>query len=354
VEKQKIKEEELKDKIYEFYAKCYVEPSDRRQVNVVRLWEYASRWCKDYICKNDTELLYKEKELDSFLNGAGDEIYLTVDNFIKNDKIPKESFFGYFRRALINAVNNSHRDLSYKKHQDKKEIFAYRNSGGSGIVKPKIMKEIMKRIEIEERNEGRELSLDERAKRLSRVLLLSEKTLRKHLELIYKNNGNDILNPMEGRSLTTIETNSDLQMEDSVAGIIKDELENFLNKKQERTRDLYRALFTGICINNGIKYFQKIWPILDNEILEDYWKDPTVVPKDYEIYQKKRPGRKNKNSAGEGASTNLKILTEELQKAIIEKHPEIYSKFERMIYRDDRNMGNKQGNKIFENDIQNH
>jgi len=123
VEKQKIKEEELKDKIYEFYAKCYVEPSDRRQVNVVRLWEYASRWCKDYICKKDTDLLYKDEGLDSFLNGAGDEIYLTVDNCIKKDKMPKELFLGYFRRALINAINKSHKDLSCNEEQDEKEIF---------------------------------------------------------------------------------------------------------------------------------------------------------------------------------------------------------------------------------------
>jgi hypothetical protein len=324
VEKQT--EAKLEAEIYEAYSKCYEGSSDRRQVNAVKLWRYASRWCM-ILFPRDSNLLYKDEDLDFIINGIGDEIYIAIDSCIKKDRMPKEEFLIYFKKALFIAKNKSYNEISYEKDQDGKERFLYRKYGGGGFSEPRIMKDIRKKIKrIKE--EGIELTHDDLVNRLSGLLSLSEKTIRKHLLFMYRNRENDITKADENASITVIKTP---EMEDDAAEMIKDELENFLDEKREITRDIYRALFTGICINEGIHYFRKIWPILDSEILEDYWKDPTIVPNDYEIYMKKRPLLKQ-NSAGSGASDKLGKLTEELRKAIIENHPELYSVHERSKY----------------------
>jgi hypothetical protein len=325
VEKQT--ETELKAEIYKLYSECYEESSDdRRQVIVGKLWKKASRWC-EILFYMDTNLLYRDiedRKLKFLLNGIGDEIYLAITACIKKVKMPKNEFIKYFKQALVNAKNKSYMDISYDKDQDGKEMFFYRNFGGGGLKEPRIIKQIRRII----KQEGRELKHEELVNRLSELLSLSEKTIHKHLLFMYNNGENDITQAKEGSSLTTEKTP---EMEDDAAEMIKDELESFLDKKREITRDLYRALFTGMCIKEGIHYFRKIWPVLDNEILEDYWKDPTVIPNDYDIYLKKRPDLK-KDSAYSGASGKLKELEKELREAIIENHPEIYSLYKHSKY----------------------
>jgi hypothetical protein len=298
---------------------------------VVKLWKKASMWCEILFYK-DTSLLYRDEEdrkLKELLNGIGDEIYFAIVACIKKDKKPKDSFIKYFKKALVNAKNRSYMNVSYEKDekdQNAKEKFLYRNFGGGGFSEPKVLKQIRRIIE----KEGSDLKNEELVNRLSELLSLSEKTIREHLLFMHRNKDDGFSKAREKPSLpiTMIETP---EMEDDVAKMIKNELESFLDKKQERTRDVYRALFTGMCINEGIHYFRKIWPILDSEILEDYWKDPTVIPNDYDIYLKKRP-LLTQGSAESRASDKLGKLKEELREAIIENHLELYSVYEHSKY----------------------
>ena len=310
MEKKKKTEEELKTEILNTYAKYHDEiSSDRRQVYLGQLWKFVFEWCKDY-------LFYKKTE------EMGVEIVDAVRRCAEKNKTP-EKFMEDLMPSLYNARNQSHR-----------------NEVEGALREPRIIKNIKKIIEMEEANEGRKLTKDEKVNRIGRLIPLREKTIRFYVENMDRKfepvdkEGNDNIESKAGHSLTAQGTVSNPQnedMEDSLAKMIKGELESFLAKKREITRDVYRALFTGICINEGIHYFRKIWPILDSEILEDYWKDPTVVPNDYDIYLKKRPDLKQ-GSAESGASEKLGKLTKELREAIIENHPEIYFGYKRSKY----------------------
>ena len=65
---------------------------------------------------------------------------------------------------------------------------------------------------------------------------------------------------------------------------ILEAVEYLLNKKQERARDCYRALFTLHCIEN-YRNFEEFYPVLDKSILET-WQKGGKNPNQYEIYQK--------------------------------------------------------------------
>jgi len=84
---------------------------------------------------------------------------------------------------------------------------------------------------------------------------------------------------------------------------------------------VFRALFTLYCIDNNIKYYRKLWPVLDNEILEEYWKT-LAVPDQYRIYMKYHPTAQ-KSTAQANASKMSKNFFERMDKAIKEKDPEI-------------------------------
>lgn len=366
MEERKYKDERRENRVYEAYSKWYDpydnssdNPSDRKLI----LWNEATMWLKDVIFKENTKLFSKKEgkidERDNFLNGgffcvAGDEIFLTIDDFIRKNKMPKELFLMVFEAALRNAIKKSYKKLSSKEKGEKK-IFVYKTFGKGDIAETRDMKKIRKIKKTLEEDAGRELTEDELVKRFSRGLTrLSEKTLRSHLKFISKNNGDYIPEHTKAHSLTITkrnsypetERNSDTEMEvmkdimeDSAAKIIIDDFKEFLSEQQERTRDDYKALFTGICIKlakneeneytekenkytNDINYLRKIESILDPEIIEDYRKEG-IVRDQYEIYMIKHPGKSKKSAAKEASEKVAKI--KEFQKAMKEKHPEIYS-----------------------------
>jgi len=105
VEEQKY--EEIENRVYKAYSKCY-DPSSDQSYCKLKFWNITSIWCMKLFYK-DKNLLYKDedKKLIKIFNGMGDEIYLAVDRILKKDKMPKEKFLIYFRKALVNAKNGS-------------------------------------------------------------------------------------------------------------------------------------------------------------------------------------------------------------------------------------------------------
>jgi hypothetical protein len=97
--------------------------------------------------------------------------------------------------------------------------------------------------------------------------------------------------------------------------IIREAVKSLLDKKQERSRDCYRALFTLHCIEN-YKAFEELYPVLDKNVLETC-KDGKN-PNQYEIYQKYHP-KAQKPSAETMASTNLKEFLNDIETYLKEK-----------------------------------
>jgi len=95
-------------------------------------------------------------------------------------------------------------------------------------------------------------------------------------------------------------------------------VKSLLGKKQERSRDCYRALFTQYCIKN-YKDFEKLYTVLDSKIME-IWQKDMKTPKLYEIYQMYHPNV-NKSSAEAMASTNLHEFLSDIETCIKEKNP---------------------------------
>jgi len=90
-----------------------------------------------------------------------------------------------------------------------------------------------------------------------------------------------------------------------------------LDKKQERSRDCYRALFTLHCIEN-YKDFEKLYSILDGKIME-LWQKDIKMPKKYEVYQTYHPNAQ-KSSAEAMASINLREFINNIEICLKEKN----------------------------------
>lgn len=100
--------------------------------------------------------------------------------------------------------------------------------------------------------------------------------------------------------------------------IIKDAILTVLDKKQDRSRDCYRALFTLDC-----KGLESLYPILDNEIVSTFQEGKKPL-KQYEIYLKYHPTTQ-KNAAEAMASKLLKDFKKDLKTYLKENNPEIFS-----------------------------
>ena len=92
-------------------------------------------------------------------------------------------------------------------------------------------------------------------------------------------------------------------------------VKSVLEKKQDRSRDCYRALYTLYCIKENKR---DLYPILDQEILDLFHKEGKK-PKQYEIYLKYHPGV-DKESAEVMASTNLREFLNDIEICLKEKN----------------------------------
>jgi len=323
VEERKQKAEELKDQIYKVYSNCY-NPSLDRQNCTGQLWALASNWCK-FIVKNDEDIFYEENlkinkdKVKISFNEIGEEIFLTILEYLKKEEMPKEDFLYSFRVGLINAINSFHR---------KKVVGALREPG--------IIRKMRKIIEDEEANKGRKLTQDEKIYHIHELTSLRRETILEHLIGMERKFINFITNDedevvemieiMEGHSLTAQGPVSEPQNEEkkevateTFINALETVLETVLNEYQEKTKPFYRALFTILYIKNN-KDYKKIKPILSAEILEMFEQNGKI-PTQYEIYMKYHPGAK-KSTAETNASQMSKKFYADINKAIEEKYPE--------------------------------
>jgi len=344
LKKQSAQEEELRTQIYKLYSKFKDEPSsERRQTYLGKLCELATKWCFYF-----TLMQKLIKQLNSvekkFKNEMGREIFEAVNNCLKKDKMPQNKFFSYFYTALKIAVYQFYRNQivgSLKTPQDiikeRKNMRDLREMWESDLARKLTQNEFERRYAI-----WNQISEEE-----AHNIYLETIGIVTHFDSIDKeivgDDGKDttIIEIIKARSLTVDETDTEPELKEEISIIIRYEFERFLSKQQERTKDIYRALFTVFCIKNKIEQFPKIYPILDSEILEDYLKTE-IIPNAYDIYMKKRPGITQK-AAESGASRRKKeidIFIDKLQKTIKE-HPEIFSKYKRSLYSEDKDIKNK-------------
>ena len=102
--------------------------------------------------------------------------------------------------------------------------------------------------------------------------------------------------------------------------IIREAVKTALERKQDRSRDCYRALFTLHCIEN--KHTEGLFSILDQDIINDFQIN-NRKPTQYEIWQKYHLTA-SKSSSEVQASKNLNDFLRDLEKHLKGKNPEIF------------------------------
>ena len=295
------------EKIFSMYIKCRNEQSsDRRQVFFGQLCGQIFKWCN---LKN--------------IKDMGEEIYIVCKRMLKEESkanIPKEKteFIKYLYSAIKNEKANYHRTYE------------------SGIIKiPKEKKSKLKDIEnvlkMEESNLGRKLSFEEKSQFLYNWFKFNKNDYQKYVDLLNKkyvgsisvidDTQPDILN-----MLANAHHDKDINIQDDnlFSQNIKalcEAVKNVLEKKQLRTRDCYKALFTLYCIDNhsDIAELEGLTSVLDNELLEVY-RNENKKPTQRDIYKKYHSEAKV-NSAEVRASETLSIFLSDLRQYLNCKNP---------------------------------
>ena len=266
MEKNKENEELLKDKIFSVFINSLSEPL-RQQVYLGQLSGLIYNWCRDY--------------LNFDINEMGVEIVVVTKRLLKeksNSNIPenREGFIKYLLSSLKMAK------LEYKRQYEKKNQDDL--------------------IRMKERQLDRKLTEDEK--------------------LSFAGKWYDYDNTMKLLSSSFTGTLNDesphneyLNYENST--IIREAICSVLSRKQERSRDCYKALLTLHCIDHV-----DLYPVLDSQIIEKC-KENSGKPKQYEIYQQYHP-EASKNGSGAMAAKNLKELLSDLENYLKENNPEIF------------------------------
>ena len=279
-------EEQQKDHIFNIFSKCQSETaSGRLQVYFPVLCEQIYVWYRDYL------------SID--VDKMGLEITRVINRFIKEENISgipgdKDGFFKYLNTSI-----------------KREKASFYRNYNENETIKiPKEKKHKLREVEdfirMKESQLGRKLSSDEKAQGISKWF-----KNREYLDLLNLLNvdsihyaGKDSGEEIEALNHAT--TPLDNPLDDYIKKTDKEmalkAVKSLIEKKQERSRDCYRALFTLYCIEN-FKDFEKLYSVLDRQILE-IWRKNGNKPKQYEVYLKFHPKVK-KDSASALASKML-------------------------------------------------
>ena len=302
-------EEQQKDYIFEIFSKCHSETSSNRiQIHSSILCEQIYLWHRDY--------------LNIDVDEAGLAIVQVINHFLKEEtisKIPqdKDGFFKY----LTVSIN-------------KEKAGFYREYDENDTIKiPKEEKRKLREIEdfirMKKSQFGRELTYKERIQSISKWFDISERKAGEYLKLIntqnvssfdfYDNNAEE-KNILDSEDLKPPYLTSSYEEPESAfftnftVSIFKEAVKSLLDKKQERSRDCYRALFTLYCIKNDLMV---LYPILDQEIINSSH-NGGKKPKQYEIYLKYHPGI-DKKSAEAMASTDLREFLNDIEAYLKEK-----------------------------------
>ena len=286
---QKRSEEQQKDYIFNIFTKCRSETaSSRLQVYYPILCEQIYIWCRDYL-----HII----EIDKM----GLEIAQVINRFIKKEiisKIPddKDSLFKYLNASIKNV---------------KAGYFLEYNEEDS-IKIPKDKKQKLRQLDDYIRGQesvlGRKLTSDESMQGISRWFKKQE-----YIDLWNAKDVDSINRPSNDDSN---ETNNLDRIESTIEDecILNNDLKaiqaaimSVLSKKQAKTRDCYKALFTLYCIKNNLK---GLYPFLDQEVIDDFYRNDKKQ-KQYEIYLKYHPDA-DKSSAEALASQLLKEFRRDL------------------------------------------
>jgi len=229
---------------------------NRQQTFLLQLSDLIFRWCRDYLNFN--------------VNDMGFEIFNVAKRILKEDSkanIPndRDDFFKYLLSALKIGKTE------YKRN--------YESRNKDDVVR------------MQESYLGRKLSEDEK-----------DNVITKWFE-------HEVA---EGPNIDYL-INSNIE-------IMREAVMATLERKQDRSRDCYRALFTLHCIEN--KHTEGLYSILDQDIISGFQKDDKK-PTQYEIWQKYHPDAL-KSSSEVQASKNLNDFLRDMEKYLKEKNPEIF------------------------------
>jgi hypothetical protein len=297
--------EQQKDYIFDIFSKCREETaSDRLQVYYPTLCEQVYLWYRDY-CFIDVDK-------------RGVEIADVIDHFIKDETIlevpnDKDGFFNY----LYSSIYNKKKESSHE----------YNENDTIKIPKEKKRKkrEVEDFIRMKESQLGRKLTANECKQAVSKWFKKQE-----YVDLLNKINvGSIYTKNNEGDEIDVldyIDTHSDDPLEEYIIKTnketIREAVKFLLEKKQKRSRDCYRSLYTAYCIKK-YKDIDFLLPVLDHEII-DIWQKSGKKPTQSEIYLKYHPEAKE-DSAEKCPSNMLSDFKKDLENYLKEKNPEIFS-----------------------------
>jgi hypothetical protein len=307
VKERKKTEEQQKDCIFDIFTKCHSETaSGRLQVYYPELCEQIYRWYSEFL------------SID--VDKMGLEIVKVINRSIKDEnisKIPddKDGFFKYLNASIMREKASFYRE--------------YNENDTIKIPKEKKRKlrEVEDFIRMKESQLGRKITSDELIQGISKWF--------KNHEYV------DLLNSLNVGSLSYVSNDKDNKSDDLnyINSLSYDPLVEYINKtdkksaleavksllekKQERSRDCYRALFTLHCIEN-YKDFEELYPVLDKNILETCQKDGKS-PNQYEIYQIYHPNAQ-KYSAEAMASKNLHEFLNDIETYLKKNINNLYHK----------------------------
>lgn len=311
MEKNKDKEELLKDNIFNIYSISKNEPL-RQDVYLGQLSDLIFKWCKKYLNYN--------------VDNMGVEIIDIAKRLLKEESkanIPKDKdgFFKYLTKSL------------------KREKAAYFRNYETGTIKIPVKKSYgYKKVEediirMTEKNSGNKLNQNEELQCIlkwfkNRERYIEVKNAKNIASLSFSNDDNekeiDLLNivsfSLTGRNIS--KDNHDDYQKKLKRDMILKTVKVVLEKKQDRSRECYRSLYTIQCIEKTKgKNIEWLYSVLDFDIIKAY-QEKHEIPKQYEIYQKHHPEAKDNNKAGICASTLLINLNKSLKAYIKEKYPE--------------------------------
>jgi len=288
--------EQQKDYIFDIYSKWLAESlSDHFLIHYQRLLEQIYIWCKDYSFKKD-------------IDNIGEEITVVVRGIMKKT-LDKDSFFKY----LTGSIKKGKAGF-YRKYNENEIIKVPRD-------KKRKLREVEDFIRMKESQLGRKLTSDEQTQSISKWFKITEKKAREYLELINIKYVDSLsYADDENKEIDVEDTNSENPLDEYIAKTdmqtVREAVESVLEKKQERSRDCYRALFTLYCIEN-YKDFEELNPVLDRNVIEACRSGKN--PNQYEIYQLYHPNAQ-KPSAEAMASKNLSEFLSDIEAYLKEKN----------------------------------
>jgi hypothetical protein len=337
-EQQKTKEHVIKEEIFDLYNKCLDESAPDRQKLTVQLWEKIRLWNRKY--NKWLNHKYYSKLEESTADIFTVEIFAVIKRFIEEekDKVPKDAdgFIRYFVTSL-----------------DKEKAKSTRNESPVRLPKEKManLKKLNEGLKKIKKEKGDDFTESEVLNLVTKYFTMSEYTelmsLKNptYLELRSLKDDSDeaIFNMLDSTGTSSAFSGSGILREPQDefeeiqnASIVcealsnmSDIVESLLKKKQKRTRDRYRALFTAYCLNltkdyDEVKYFGDLIKVLNKEILETY-KTEGKKPTESEIYKKyhSKSFTGTKKSAESMASTMFNKFFDEFSAIFKKKYPEI-------------------------------